>query len=382
MKASVAVVFAFLVAATTAHPVALPSYHRQGACFTGCEFYFCDGATSFALGKPDVSITTAICKDDIIVGHIDATGEALVSEGNGFTPISAFDPAPRNGVELLQSFPSSFFKSFTTFCFECGNVEKSGIGHETPQRNQIDYLDGLCVVVPIWAYQRLDNDGLVLENFAPREDEACVAFSVTVDGDSGPAPTAGPAPTDGPSPATDAPSATDGPDGPSGSGGGAIGLTVTVTNTFEDSQITSGVQTLFGTQESAVIDSDEIEFPDFIGFYSIDFLANGFTMTLFDNSQATDLVLPEGRFDRYYFALGSDEYEFTEASLTNGPALNEHAIINVLPPGYELEVEDQFETGIEVPTFPYGGLMMQFGPGTDLSELGAKAECEFSVAKK
>ena len=32
----------------------------------------------------------------------------------------------------------------------------------------------------------------------------------------------------------------------------------------------------------------------------------GFTMTLVDNSGATDLVLPEGRFDRYYIEFDSD----------------------------------------------------------------------------
>ena len=60
---------------------------------------------------------------------------------------------------------------------------------------------------------------------------------------------------------------------------GVLGDLVTTVNVFEDSVITGGAQTLFGIEGPVTI-TDEVELPDFIGFYDIDFGDDSLSLTL------------------------------------------------------------------------------------------------------
>ena len=156
-----------------------------------------------------------------------------------------------------------------------------------------------------------------------------------------------------------------------------LGSSVTVTNTFEDAAIT-GVQTVFGLSDPTTVVDPGVELPNFIGFYDIDFSDDGFTMTLVDNSEATDLVIPEGRFDRYYIQFDSDIV--TSVQLDGLDELNAFAEVEILEPGFELDAIDLFDTGIPVSqTFENGGILIEFGPGTDLTNLGVTAQVDFTT---
>jgi len=158
-----------------------------------------------------------------------------------------------------------------------------------------------------------------------------------------------------------------------------LGDSATVVNTFEDSVLTGGVQTTFGEIGGPTIITDDVEFPDFIGFYDIDISDTSLTMTLVDNSQAADLILPEGRFDRYYIEF--DTSTMASASVNGVSELNEFATVEVLEPGFLLEAEDLLGTGISTPIqFETGGLLVQLGPGTDLTNLGVSANIDFVKA--
>lgn len=157
----------------------------------------------------------------------------------------------------------------------------------------------------------------------------------------------------------------------------AAGDNVTVYNSFEDAVITGGQQGFFGAGGPAVVSNDAVEFPGFIGFYDIDVNNCGLTMTLIDNSGATDLVLPANRFDRYYF--GFDAADMSNVSVAGGsPGLTVNATVMPLPPGYTVPVADLFGTGYPLPiTLPNGGFVLELGGGTDLTELGQTISVDF-----
>ncbi len=157
----------FLLLALVASAVSgLPCYNR-------CRFRFCDGETEFKVGvEADVAFTGPICKKyREKIGHIDETGEALVvkKDTRKFIPISKWEP---DGLE--QNFSPSFFKAYGV---NGKKTDPSGIGHEVPQKNQADFLDGVCFIVPINSYQVLDGEGDVVENVHPyNPTRNCVAF--------------------------------------------------------------------------------------------------------------------------------------------------------------------------------------------------------------
>lgn len=156
----------------------------------------------------------------------------------------------------------------------------------------------------------------------------------------------------------------------------ALGDSATVVNTFEDATITGGLQTLFGIAGPETITND-VEFPDFIGFYDTDISDTSLSLTLVDNSGAADLVLTENRFDRYYFGL--DTSIITSASLDGTDELNAFANVEVLEAGFSLDAADVFGTGIPAPIeFENGGLLVEFGEGTDLTNLGVSAKVNFT----
>jgi len=157
----------------------------------------------------------------------------------------------------------------------------------------------------------------------------------------------------------------------------AAGDNVTVVNSFEDAVLTGGQQGFFGIAGPTVVADDAVEFPGFIGFYDIDVNNCGLTMTLFDNSGAASLLLPDGRFDRYYF--GFDATDMSNVSVSGGsPGLTVNATVTPLPPGYVVPVADLFGTGYPLPiTLPNGGFLLELGGGTDLTELGQTISIDF-----
>ncbi|MGD1807850.1 calcium-binding protein [Dapis sp. BLCC M126] len=159
-----------------------------------------------------------------------------------------------------------------------------------------------------------------------------------------------------------------------------LGDSATVVNTFQDPVFTGGVQTTFGEIGGPEIITNDVEFPNFIGFYDIDISDTSLTMTLVDNSDAADLILPDDRFDRYYIEF--DTSTIASASLNGLSELNEFATVEVLEPGFVLDPPaDLFETGISTPIqFETGGLLVELGPGTDLRNLGVSANIDFVKA--
>lgn len=130
------------------------------------------------------------------------------------------------------------------------------------------------------------------------------------------------------------------------------------------------------------VSDDGVEFPLFpknlppmhgdpdSGVYDIDFAGNTvttITYTLMDGSGATDLVMPDGRFDRYYINVG---FPVGEAMIVSAsPDLKvELEVIGIGE--MKDDIVDLMGSGLEMPNMPDGGLMLQVGPGTDLTVLG------------
>ncbi len=153
--------------------------------------------------------------------------------------------------------------------------------------------------------------------------------------------------------------------------------TVSVYNSFEDATLTGGQQAFYGAAGPVGI-SDDIEFPQFINFYDIDLTDSGLTMTLFNNSDAADLLLPDGRFDRYYFAYEGD---ISNINISGGsPGLADNATVTALPAGFTLPFIDAFGTGYPLPiTLPNGGFVVELGGGTDLTNLGQTLSVDFGA---
>ncbi len=143
--------------------------------------------------------------------------------------------------------------------------------------------------------------------------------------------------------------------------------TVTATNTFEDSVFTAGTQTVFGQDTTTIIDPG-VELPLFAGVYDIDVNGNKLTMTLANNSTVADLILPSGRFDRYYF-----EFNTAIASVMTDllAAPGYAATASVIAPGSVFNFADVFGTGLPtVLNATNGGLLIEIQPGSDLTNLG------------
>lgn len=150
--------------------------HSDTTCYDKCRFRFCDYRTTFKVAMMnDVPFADAICaKDGTRIGHVDSTGEAFIFYKHNFARISEWYP---HG--LKQNFSPSFFKSFGIYKRYGNSVDLSGIGHETPQQNQVHFLHKKCFVVPLTAYQILNEKGHVVDNLHPKRDRAlydCVAF--------------------------------------------------------------------------------------------------------------------------------------------------------------------------------------------------------------
>jgi hypothetical protein len=167
------IIAALLVACAASTAVA----NYPSTCYDSCRFTFCPSQDSFSPGTPDTALTNPICDKyyKIHVGHVDSTGEAYVYKYGQFIPISQYSPSGLN-----QNFSPSFFKSFGYDKYHSYWHDLSGVGHETPQQNQADFLHGKCFILPLTAYQVLDRPyGNVIDNVHPSNPyHDCVAFTV------------------------------------------------------------------------------------------------------------------------------------------------------------------------------------------------------------
>eukprot|EP00181_Compsopogon_caeruleus_P006324 CAMPEP_0184688306 /NCGR_PEP_ID=MMETSP0312-20130426/29389_1 /TAXON_ID=31354 /ORGANISM="Compsopogon coeruleus, Strain SAG 36.94" /LENGTH=349 /DNA_ID=CAMNT_0027145313 /DNA_START=45 /DNA_END=1097 /DNA_ORIENTATION=+ len=104
-----------------------------------------------------------------IVGVVGGSREASVRVGSSYIPISQWSPPG-----LAQHFSSSFFKTYSTVYPSM----RSGVGYETAQQNQGNFLDMACVRLPFAAYQILDTNGNVISNINTNDPRDCVDFQV------------------------------------------------------------------------------------------------------------------------------------------------------------------------------------------------------------
>ncbi len=152
MRSTTVILAALFVCATMAKP-----------CYRGCSFKLCTGKTTIGKGGDDVAITDPIClADGTPVMNVASTGEAKI---NGVTKISEYAPAG-----LKQRFSPTFFKAFGV-----------AIGHEHLQQNQGDYIDNMCVAVPILAYCTVDANKTMV-NHATSATSDCIALRVALGG--------------------------------------------------------------------------------------------------------------------------------------------------------------------------------------------------------
>lgn len=102
------------------------------------------------------------------LGIIRETGEALVSKtGNARTPISKYRPR-----RLSKRFPKNYFRLYPLP--RLGGLK--GLGRRKTQGNQNDFLEDLCVVLPITQYDLLNTDGTVGETVTTSRKKSCVSF--------------------------------------------------------------------------------------------------------------------------------------------------------------------------------------------------------------
>eukprot|EP00181_Compsopogon_caeruleus_P000402 CAMPEP_0184678558 /NCGR_PEP_ID=MMETSP0312-20130426/1305_1 /TAXON_ID=31354 /ORGANISM="Compsopogon coeruleus, Strain SAG 36.94" /LENGTH=377 /DNA_ID=CAMNT_0027127377 /DNA_START=372 /DNA_END=1505 /DNA_ORIENTATION=- len=124
---------------------------------TNCRFALSSGGT--IVRKGGIFIT----------GVVGGTREAKIRDSTSGTyiPISQWSPPG-----LRQRFSPSFFKTFATV----KPTMRSGVGYETPQQNQAEFLDYSCVILPFAAYQILDAAGNVINNVNTNDPLDCVSF--------------------------------------------------------------------------------------------------------------------------------------------------------------------------------------------------------------
>eukprot|EP00181_Compsopogon_caeruleus_P003254 CAMPEP_0184685160 /NCGR_PEP_ID=MMETSP0312-20130426/17911_1 /TAXON_ID=31354 /ORGANISM="Compsopogon coeruleus, Strain SAG 36.94" /LENGTH=346 /DNA_ID=CAMNT_0027138981 /DNA_START=48 /DNA_END=1088 /DNA_ORIENTATION=- len=105
--------------------------------------------------------------NSFIVGVVGGSREASILVGGSFVRISQWSPAG-----LRQNFSPSFFK---TFALAVPSM-RSGVGYETAQQNQNEFIDLACVRLPFAAYQIINTAGFVIDNVNTNDPRECVEF--------------------------------------------------------------------------------------------------------------------------------------------------------------------------------------------------------------
>jgi hypothetical protein len=167
-------VFLFACSANLVYGLPVTSRYNDNTCGAQCRFTLCSKNGPLTPGTQETAISAPICDkyNKVCVGHVDATYEACIQTGYASIPISQYAPAG-----LQHPFSATFWK---TYGFHDGNSQQSGVGHETPLQNQLDFLHGRCFILPLAAYQVLDRPhGQVIGNVHPIDKHIdCVGFTV------------------------------------------------------------------------------------------------------------------------------------------------------------------------------------------------------------
>eukprot|EP00179_Madagascaria_erythrocladioides_P000162 CAMPEP_0198316634 /NCGR_PEP_ID=MMETSP1450-20131203/6456_1 /TAXON_ID=753684 ORGANISM="Madagascaria erythrocladiodes, Strain CCMP3234" /NCGR_SAMPLE_ID=MMETSP1450 /ASSEMBLY_ACC=CAM_ASM_001115 /LENGTH=182 /DNA_ID=CAMNT_0044019801 /DNA_START=97 /DNA_END=645 /DNA_ORIENTATION=+ len=179
-------VASLILLALASQTFALPHTSRLDAscqaAYDACMFTF-EGAgamvPTYKAGQPDTSITPPIVLkgddgvspspdlfDLPIVGYVDSTGPTYVILPTGAVLISKLaGPSPPFAETFVKATP-----------FEMG---MSGLGHQAPSGDQIEFLDGVCVLTPITKYQ-LFTDGVIDNVESSDTFTSCAVFYLTL----------------------------------------------------------------------------------------------------------------------------------------------------------------------------------------------------------
>lgn len=131
-------------------------------CFPQCKFKFCGGNDQWTVGISDRPFTDQICLDGVKLGQGATSGEPLI----GTMPAKPISTAALPGLTTMYS--PSFVK---TVSFKHG----SALAHETPQGNQVDFLEDLCVKVPIKTYT-IKKEGIIENVVASNAETDCISL--------------------------------------------------------------------------------------------------------------------------------------------------------------------------------------------------------------
>lgn len=129
----------------------------QYVSYPFCKYTFCgNGPIRFKVGQSGEAFTGHICKGRKPVGIINFGFAYHLTEDPHywyFNPIEHWEPR-----RLKQNFSPSFFKTF-----KVGNT-RSGVGHETPQQNQLSFLNRRTFVLPLKSVQHIDHTFTTVKN--------------------------------------------------------------------------------------------------------------------------------------------------------------------------------------------------------------------------
>lgn len=142
--------------------------------------------------------------------------------------------------------------------------------------------------------------------------------------------------------------------------------TVSVYNTYENPAATGGVEVGTFFYEDVAISDTEVEVDDIFNLYDIDVTGNELTFTVIDNTDDTADIIEADTYDRYYI-------EFDEAilSYTVDVLLSDvNAVVTEIAAGTSYTWFNVVLGELQTVEFENGGLIVEFGPGTDLTRVG------------
>ena len=145
--------------------LALGAVASGNDCYRECRFKFCSREFAYELTLPDQPFTSKICLNGKPIGPGLTTGEAYI----GTLPPKPISQANLRG--LKQHFSPSFIKGIST-------KKGSALAHETPQSNQLRYLNEICVGVPIAHYTIKDDKGRVHNLYGKNKWKDCIAIEL------------------------------------------------------------------------------------------------------------------------------------------------------------------------------------------------------------
>ena len=126
------------------------------------------------LRGPDYTRSAFICRNfpgGRTLGTVRTTGAALIEKGSSTTPITRFRP---NG--LSPAFPRNYFR-LTPLTFQ---RDRKGVARRAPMGNQEEFLDGLCIRLPIRNYNIENTDGSVFRTISTSDARDCLSFQTIV----------------------------------------------------------------------------------------------------------------------------------------------------------------------------------------------------------